>query len=358
MSANTTQESNHPSDTEDNVLQLPEQEIAPEELAPEDPMLADFRLKVCQTGEKRKQLSAKAENPILRMIGEIANSADFVESQQTIYAYETGFMSLYRTLDRIIKLGNQIAETDYITVEKALSDIKKDIKGGLGFVNIGRPDLPAINEKYVNAFKADPCSKLVDFFYASAGPNTRAEYRKITSWCQRHNRHNFVQWISDEIVYDGTPTADNPSGLQKCGKGIKGALKFVRNVERKETTIVLAPDTAPIDYAKAICDEANTMTVIAKPDWVNEKENEKGEPANFMILASVKGDQLVIYDVIDSDKRTYEKAIKNRHSSPFAKAFDQGVVSREVILEQIKNISKLISAPELLIWQDKYMTYL
>ena len=363
------------SSKEDNVINFEIKDGSPVEIIPEDPMLADMRLKLCQVGGKRKELSSTSQNSISRAIGEIANSRDFTEAQTAIYAFETGFTPLYRVLDMVVKLGNQIADhlsakdksgndkspdaikADRDTVHKAFSDLEKDIKGGLGFVNIGKAKLAKVNDAFIDELKADPCPKLIDFYFASADPSTRSDYRKITSWAQRHDRHNFVDWISNEIVYDGTPTADNTSGIEKCGKGIKGAIKFVRCTERTEATSI-SIDKSAVDYAKEICAKTNAKHSMPKPEWLSEKENEKGEPATFMILATVKGGELTIYDVTDGDKRTYENAIKQRHSSHFATVFDQKEENRGAIVEQVQNIIKLISAPELLIWQDQYATYL
>ena len=363
------------SSSEDNVINFENDESVPVEITPEDPMLADMRLKLCQVGGKRKELLTTSSNPISRAIGEIANSREFTEAQTAIYAYETGFTPLYRVLDMVVKLGNKIADllsnkdksgqdksadvikADRDTVFKAFSDLERDIKGGLGFVNIGKAKLAKVNDAFINELKADPCPKLIDFYFASADPSTRSDYRKITSWAQRHDRHNFVDWISNEIVYDGVPTSDNTSGIEKCGKGIKGAVKFVRCTERTEVASI-SIDKSALDYAKEICEKSNAKLSMPKPEWLSEKENDKGEPATFMILATVKGGELTVYDVTDGDKRTYENAIKQRHSSHFATVFDQKEENRGAIVEQVQNIIKLISAPELLIWQDEFVTYL
>ena len=373
--ASVNSDDNNTSSNEDNVINFGNDEVAPVEITPEDPMLADMRLKLSQVGEKRKELLLTSTNLITRAISEIANSSDFIETQKAIYAFETGFTPLYRVLDKVVKLGDQIVyllgdknkagqtksadenKEDRETVFKAFSDLEKVKKDGLGIVNIGKAKLPKVNDAFIDELKANPCPKLIDFLFSSADPSTRSDYRKITSWAQRHDRHNFVDWISNEIVYDGVPTADNTSGIEKCGKGIKGAVKFVRCTEQTEAASI-SIDKSALDYAKEICEKSNAKLSMPKPEWLSEKENDKGEPATFMILATVKGGELTVYDVTDGDKRTYENAIKQRHSSHFATVFDQKEENRGAIVEQVQNIIKLISAPELLIWQDQYATYL
>ena len=313
------------------------------ELRPDTAMDDDFNTKICIKGDKAEIIDSDDANLIVRGIGEVVNSEDMIEAQLGIHRYETGFLPLYRTLNRIINLAMTVEDADNEVLMAAFKDIKKKIDDGNGIRNIGKPKLSKIDEEYVAKLKAEPCRHLLSFLFPNADPSLRSKYHTIISWAKSANRHNFVDWISNEIVYQG------PKEDVKCGKGIKGALKFVKMIEPKRSKVVSSNDK-PVDFAKHAGD--NSKIVIPKPEWIEKEMN------NLMIFASVNGENLELYDITDTDMRHVEAAIKQRHATHFAAEYDYSEELNEQTMEQIQNIRKLIMPTEFLMWQDQWVTYI
>ncbi len=315
-----------------------------DELQP-DIMQDDFEVSICLKGDKTTKLSIEDANPLLRDIGEIANSDDLRDAQVSIYGYEKGFGSLYRTLDMILTLSIKVPDIDSAVILAAFIDLKKAVDEGKGFINIGRPKLGKIDDKWVANFKESPCPVLLAFFFPNADATLRSKYNTILTWAVEYNRHNFVTWISNTIYIDDEKAKD---GKVACGKGIVAALKFIRSIKPKKDADVGSKDK-PVDFAKKIGD--NTKVQIPRPTWL-EKDG------NFLILGSVSGDTLTLFDVTDSDQRRIDATVKLRHATQYAAQYDHKAQSSEQISEIIQNIRKLIMPPEFLMWQDNYTMYL
>ncbi|MEI6557544.1 MAG: hypothetical protein WCO00_03990 [Rhodospirillaceae bacterium] len=347
MSNNSNSEingENSGEETADNVIDFIEEvESDDDGEAVRDIMQDDFEISICLKGGKVTKIDAESKNLIIRAMAAIANSSDLLDAQISIYGHQKGFGHLYRILDQINKLTEIIDEADNAVILSAFKALKSDVDSGMGFINIGRPKLPKPDDEFVAALKKEPFNVLLGFYFPNADAQLRSKYRVIMSWAKKNNRHNFVDWISNEIVYQ----ADE--GDVKCGKGISGALKFVRLIEKtnKATT---ASTEKPIDHAKKV--GHNSKISIDIPGWL------EGTTGNLMILACVNGDKVDLYDVTTSDQRVIDTAIKLRHAAYFANAFDDEVMSADQTIEMIKNVRKLIMPSEFLIWQDKYHMYM
>ena len=124
---------------ENNVMTFPKAGDTESEQTADDVMDDDFRLMICLSGENTKKLSAEKLNSIYDGIGQIADSDDLYDTQSAIYNVEVGFAALYRTLDRIINLGNMIESSADKDIDAAFKKLHKAIKDGNGFKGIGRP---------------------------------------------------------------------------------------------------------------------------------------------------------------------------------------------------------------------------
>lgn len=293
---------------------------------------------------KAKALTTDTNNAILNGIAKIAANPALLSAQQSIYGYETGHTGLYEVLDQIINLALVVDATDAKDVKTAFLDIRKMADDGYGIMNIGKPKLPKIDDEFAAVVKANPCKALVNVIFPNADGSIRGKYTKITKWAKEHNRHNFVEWLENDISYE------DATGQVICGKGIKGASKFISLVQK---TNVPAPksDEKPLELAKRI--GGNTRFEIPSPSWLDKEIND------CLIMAS-RDDKglLYLYDVTVTELKQIETAIRNRHASHFSTSVDFEDGNVQKLNELIQNLRKLIAPKELVMSQYKGATFL
>ena len=345
-SSDLTAGKNLSDDNEDNVATLETGFDGDDSLivlVPDDPTTLEFQKAICLKGDKIAHLSVVDDNPFIRSMAAIADSSDMQEAQFCIYGYERGFKPLYRTLDRIINLANDIDNADNQVLLEAFCKLKADCDAKKGFRNIGRPKLPKIDDAYVVKLKEDPCRKLIDFYFPGADGAIRSRYTTVTTWAKKHNKTGFVDWLDNDISCDGG------EGLVNCGSGIKGAIKFL-GIINQDKKPALVSQVTPIDLAKQV--GKDTRVEVVKPSWLDK------DAKDFLVFASVEGGKLFLYDLIDTNKRSIEAVVKLKHASEYASAYDYSASLSDLVMDNIQSLRKLITPAEFIMWQDKFQTYI
>ncbi len=260
-------------------------------LANKDRPTLDFEAALFTDGAnpKRKALPTLSSNRLLSGLGALAGNSAMVAAQQSIYGSQIGFRPLYQMLDGVINEAMLWDEATDKEVHETVVAIHKDLEDGYGYANIGCPKLPAIKDNFATQVKENTCKALIDILFPLADSSIRSKYTKVTKWSKEHNRHSFVDWLENDIRYEST------SGYVNCGKGLKGALKFISIIEKSDTPTVKS-DQDPIDLAKQI--GSNTRFEVPIPGWLD------AEISNCLILAFRENNKFFLYDVMETEKKT------------------------------------------------------
>ena len=110
------------------------------------------------------ELNPNTQYPLIAEIAALAYSPDLIQTQLSIYAYETGNTSLYRVLNSVLIIGDHIKAYSDADIKAALGNFKQIItdeeaaakaenRKPRGFKNLGAVSLPIINDKFITQSK-------------------------------------------------------------------------------------------------------------------------------------------------------------------------------------------------------------
>ena len=302
-------------------------------------------------------------NPILEAMAALARSEDLINTQKTIVVYETGDVSLYRSLHRMLNIGELIMRSDAETLKVAfcyLSEATSSEGGSLthnngsrynGFRNIGMASVPAADQRFFKRIKDDALfvyKTLINFYFPNVSAAMRGRYYTVINWAHANDQPNFVQWISGEHEVD--------IGGEKVKKrGLKGAYLKIRGGQiASEENDGIKSD----GEIEKVFENTNKVITIVAPSWLDECVQDVDEP--FMILGRMVGDELRLVNCTTSNSSYIKASIKEMQGALFPSDLDytRGNPVAKMV-DAIKNLIQFSAAPELIMWQDtKGGTYL
>ncbi len=294
-------------------------------------------------------------NPILKLIAELTQSDDFRKAQRTIISYESGDSHLFRSMGKLLIIGETIVDSSMEFVSTAFNYLKEKLtneaknakegkRANRGIKNIGVPTIPVVDQRFFKRLMTEPdylYKTLVDFHFPNLSSQQRRKYIKILSWAHQKQEPNFVTWIAgDHEVTIG--------GEKRIKKGLKGAYQFV--LETEPPPQIKKPNDDFIAKAMA---EAKTY-VVDKPNWLEECVDDFDEP--FMLLGKVVDDRITFVNYVSTNQTHIRAAIQSGHGSLFPFDLncetDDPATNNANMITAIKNLKPYSGAPEYIIWQD------
>lgn len=295
-------------------------------------------------------------NPILEAMATLARSEDLINTQKNIVVYETGDVSLYRTLHQMLNIGELIMRSDAETLKVAfcyLSEATSSEGSRLtsnegrrynGFRNIGMASIPAADQRFFKRMKGDSLfvyKTLINFYFPNVSAAMRGRYYTVINWAHANDQPNFVTWVAGEHEVD--------IGGEKVKKrGLKGAYLKIRGGQiASEENDGIKSD----GEIEKVFENTNKVISIEAPPWIDECIQDVDEP--FMILCKMVGNELRIVNCTTSNQSYIKASIREMRGALFPSDLDykRGNPVAKMV-DAIKNLIPLTAAPELVMWQD------
>jgi len=175
------------------------------------------------------------DNPVLKMMAELAASDDLLKTQRTIISYETGDGPLFRFLSKLLVVGEVIISSDPSVVAGAFKHLRKQLADeaklardekriNKGLKGIGVPTIPVADQKFFKRLMDDSYflyKTLVVFYFPNLSSSMRLKYYTVLHWAHIKQEPNFVTWLAGTHEYD-------IKGETYSKKGLVGAFNFIR----------------------------------------------------------------------------------------------------------------------------------
>ncbi len=296
-------------------------------------------------------LNPNAPDPFIAAIASLSLSPDFLTTQLSIYAYETGNSPLYRFLNGLLNLGEQIKRMNdadlkvslgnfraIITNEDALA--KTENRKPRGFQNIGSVSIPIINDKYIELIRREPVEVfklLTRIFFPNASAGLRARYYEVLHFASEKAIPNFVTWLAGEHECTVNGKIEKKFGLT----GAYNKIKFV-SIEKDPLASIKTDD----ELNKAF--NTNTKETLKKPDWLPTSDKP------FFILSQIVNGNLEIVNVTANDPTQIKAAVRNRHGQLFPSDLDYSIGNSGLKMrDAVHALIKFVGPSELILWQDE-----
>ncbi len=304
--------------------------------------------------ESGLEIDDNGGNEILVLMAELACSNDLLLTQRSIVTYESGDAPLFRSLGRILDIGEVILESDQQTVSSAFSHLREKLvdeetaaKAGNrknnGIKNIGVPSMPVTDQKFFKKIREDSFflyKTLINFYLPLASSAMRTQYYTIVNWAHEKQEPNFVTWLAGDHEV-------TISGNQVFKRGLKGAYLHIKQTQ----PLLERPAMKTDDLIDKAFENTNKIIPAPKPEWLDECVDDIDEP--FMMLGRVVGNEIQFINRTTSNVSYIKSSIKASSGSLFASDlnYSEGEAGSKMV-NAIKSLVPFSGAPELIIWQD------
>ena len=296
-------------------------------------------------------------NPIIRLFGTLANSADLIEVQTNIIKYNQGSAGLFRFLGALLTAGEEILRASRDQVGEAFGYLYKKLSAeakeaatnnrkNKGLRNIGVPVIPVASQKFITRVFTDPeflYKTLVDFYFPNLSPSMKRQYVAVIYWGHIKKQPNFVEWLAGEhsVIEEGNKI--------ELRRGLIGAYKFIKKTEPR----TIKPENQFLNDAliEKAFQNATEEFITQAPDWLNKCVQDTDEP--FMLLGAFAGDEIRFVNYVSTNKSHITAAINTGRGSLFTSDLDfsEGDKNQKII-NAVANLITYSGAPELVIWED------
>ena len=302
------------------------------------------------------EFAPAAESDIYTAMIELVNSEDLKATQQSIYAYETGNAPLYRFLNKLLVVGENIiaaSDKDVKAAFEKLSEMfkkeaklaKKESRDPRGIKNIGNTTFPIVNDALIEKLRKSPIEVfklLTRFYFPTAATGLRAKYYEVIYEAHKTAQPNFTTWIAGNHVY-------TENSIKREGYGISGAYNKIRFTNKEFDAGAAAKSDD--ELTKAF--DTDIKKSYPKPEWLSDRDKQ------FFILGQVVGDNLELVNITTNNAAQMKSAVRDHHGSLFPSDFDYTTGSALTKMRfAVQNMIRFVGPSELVMWQDQTACYL